>query len=297
MPQCLVLPGIYGLFVQALLFACCAGILYMKKKREDAKMGQWARTNLEFVLDSAKQFSGCAWLHVLNLMFASLQDAMLQGDQCSWYWINIMVDTTLGTAVEYFLLQVATAVIKKRGSTDFQTGEYKVEDGQVVMSNFVKQLTVWLIIVSCMKIMMGIVMFLFSGPLLAIAGFVLHPFVQAPALKLLVVMIFFPIIMDGFQLWVTDNFIKKRTHSPVQGDAKDEEVGNNYAEASADVLITLSERCEQVTGETLQSLTTQIKTKCKEVLKVDANEVAFQREKDEGTFETQFNFKTRIPEE
>lgn len=301
MAECLVLPGLYGILVQALLFSCCVGILYVKKKREDVKLGEKARSTLEFCLDSAKQFAGCGWLHVMNLLFASLQDAVMQGgDQCSWYWINIMVDTTLGTAVEYALLKIVSAIIRKKGYTELRSGDYKVEDGQLVLGNFLRQLGVWLAIVSAMKILMVLVMFIFSGWLLGLAGFILSPFLQTPALKLLVVMIVFPIIMDGFQLWVTDNFIKKRESQhrsveAVEGETDDEELGP-YAEASAEALIKFSERCEKATEETLLSVKTQMKNKCKEAFDVDGGELSMKKKgMNEEDFQTQFNFVTRVP--
>jgi hypothetical protein len=283
MSKCLVLPGIYGMFVQALLFAGCAGILYMKKRREDAKLGELARTWIEFGLDSSKQFAGCAWLHVLNLAFASLQNALVQGgDQCSWYWINIMVDTTLGTFVEYVLLRVATAFIKKKfgsSSSEFESGNYKDDDGKMIWERYFKQLLVWLFIVSCMKVLMVMFMLIFSAPLLHIAGVVLAPFLKTPALKLLVVMIFVPIVMDGFQLWVTDNFIKKKSHGTVDGEQhSDEECGNTYVDASAEALLRLSQRCEDAITDM------RYEEKLHKV-----------HDDDDTNFETQFNFVTRIP--
>jgi hypothetical protein len=288
------------MLVQAVLFAGCCGVLYVKKRREDAKLGNWSRTWMEFGLDCSKQFAGCGWLHVLNLFFATLQDKMLTGgDQCSWYWINIMVDTTLGTAVEYFLLKVSTAVIRKRGLVGFQSGDYKAENGTFIWTNFFKQLAVWLLIVSMMKILMVLVMFLFSGPLLGLAGVVLNPFLKEPALKLLVVMIFFPILMDGFQLWVTDNFIKKREHRPIEGSEQDEEqdeeraMASFYAEASADALLNFSATCEEATENTLRSM----RAKCKEAL-AEANKRKEEQDVDFGDdeeFQTKYNFVTRVP--
>jgi hypothetical protein len=295
MAACLVLPGIYGMFVQGLLFSCCTGILYWKKRREDAKLGDLARTWTEFGLDSSKQFAGCAWLHIMNLVFASVQNALLQGgDQCTWYWINIMVDTTLGTFVEYCLLRVATAFIKKKfgsSSSEFESGNYKGEDGKVIWKRFFKQLLVWLLIVSCMKMLMVLFMFVFSGILLWVAGMVLGPFLKAPALKLLVVMVLVPIVMDGFQLWVTDNFIKRRQHSDYDGEEfGDQECGSTYVDASAEVLLKLSQRCEEATEEALL----QVKGKCKETF-ANASYEHKVHDDDDSNFETQFNFVTRIP--
>lgn len=252
----MVLPGIAGMAVQGLLAVCCLGVFYLKRKKEQHKCGTGARTKEEFCLDASKQLAGAGWIHIMNLGFASvLNGIMAGGDQCVWYWINILVDTTLGTGVVYFLLKVAMAFIKRKLSTeaaaDFKPGEYRDQDGIIDMHKYAKQLAVWLLVISSMKIMMVIFMFIFSGPLLAFAGIFLAPFLTQPWLKLLVVMILFPLMMDAFQIWMIDNFIKKATPHPSDGEMlEDAEAGATlYVEAAADALLACSHRCEDALTE------------------------------------------------
>merc|ERR1711971_1015271 len=139
----------------------------------------------------------------MNLGFASaLNSLMSGGDECEWYWINIMVDTTLGTLIAYVFLKIAMAFIRKRLSPEaaegFKSGEYRAEDGIISMQKYGKQLALWLLVISAMKFLMVITMLLFSWPLLAIAGLLLAPFLSQPWLKLLVVMIICPMLMDAF---------------------------------------------------------------------------------------------------
>jgi hypothetical protein len=301
MPACLVLPGIGGLAVQGVLFSCCVGIFAIKLRKEEQKLGDAARSRAEFFLDASKQFAGAAWIHVMNLGFASGANAMMPGgDECEWYWINIMVDTTLGTVVSYFLLQIANAFIRKRlsptAAEDFKSGEYKSEDGQIQSSRYVKQLVVWLSIVSCMKICMVLLMFLFSGPLLFIAGAILAPFLSQPWLKLLVVMIVFPLIMDGFQIWMIDNFIKRKETYPMQGESYDPEMHPAHVEAAADALLAFSQRCEEATEEALLSL----RVRCDEALHVHMGEDMSTMPQKHGSqtsanFDTQYKFQTIVP--
>jgi len=237
----------------------------LKLKKEEETLGANARSRGEFFLDASKQFAGAGWIHIMNLGFASGLANHGSGDECEWYWINIMVDTTLGTAVAYLLLQITSAFIKKRFSPEFaedlKSGEYKtiIEgefqlEGQIDIGKYVKQLFVWLLIVSCMKVLMVVFMFLFSGPLLAFAGFVLAPFLSQPWLKLLVVMIVFPILMDGFQIWVIDSFIKKRKPESLDATIQDPEVPSAHVEAAADALLTFSHRFEEATETALLTL-------------------------------------------
>jgi len=301
MPECLVLPGIGGVAVQGLLLACCVGVFYVKRNMEQKKLGDAARSKEEFFLDASKQFASAGWIHVMNLGFASaLNSLMSGGDECEWYWINIMVDTTLGTAVAYFFLRIAHAFIRKKlsptSAEDFKSGEYRGEDGIISMHKYGKQLTVWLLVITCMKVLMVLCMFLFSGPLLAFAGFILAPFLTQPWLKLLVVMIIFPLLMDGFQIWMIDNFIKRPETSFNEGAVQDLEVSDPYVEASAAALLVLSQRCEEATEETLLTL----KARCDEAMHPDherLQELDVKKDKmpPGANFETQYKFQTIIP--
>lgn len=255
MTECLVLPGIGGLAVQALLMTCCGGVFYLKLQNEEKTLGIEARSRGEFVLDASKQVVGAIWLHCMNLGFATGL-ASSGGDECEWYWINIMVDTTLGTLVSYLLLRIAMAFIRKKltaeEADDFKPGDYKTDLGQIDNTKYWKQLFVWLAVVSCMKILMVVFMFLFSGPLLAIAGVILAPFLTQPWLKLLVVMIVCPLIMDGFQIWMVDNFLKRK---PVSLNGPDDlEMSVAHEEFAADALMNCSHRLEEVAHNALVSL-------------------------------------------
>lgn len=326
----MVLPGVGGLFVQALLFACCVGVFYIKRKKEQKQLGEDARTKEEFFLDASKQFASAGWIHIMNLGFASmLNDMMSGGDECVWYWINIMVDTTIGTAVAYVLLKIAMAFVRKRlgdlPAEDFKPGEYRGQDGIIDIHKYGKQLILWLAVVSCMKILMVLCMFLFSGPLLAIAGFILAPFLTQPWLKLLVVMIAFPILMDGLQIWMVDNFLKKRMSQSHEGELlQDAEQGSDYVEKVADALLVCSHRVEEASEDALA----EFKARVDEAMHLAADqgqEGAWQQQdyvkrraeypegkmeaaasgnfdthphcsgKTGGEFETQFQFQTMIP--
>lgn len=179
-------PGLYGLLVQLLLFACCIGTLIAKKVVEGGE-----RTWFQFGLDSSKQLIGAGWIHILNLLCAELLGSQMgQGDECEWYWLNIILDTTLGVLIEYLLLRVLTDALNtvlEEGAQDFRTGSYwRGGEFQVIM--YAKQLGLWLVIVTFMKLFMVILMILLAKPLTIAAGVCLKPFMD-PLLKLLVVMI------------------------------------------------------------------------------------------------------------
>lgn len=207
---CEVLPGVLGIAVQGILFLCCIGTLLIKKHREKSE-----RTWFEFGLDSTKQLCGAGWIHVLNLVFAQRLESMLtKGDECEWYWVNIMIDTTLGVYVSYLLLHQLTAMVQsvlgeQRGE-DFKSGAYKDSSGHVMYDKFYKQLVLWLIVVSGMKACMLVIMLLFSGWLATLASFILRPVSWHSGLKLVTVMILTPLTMNSLQFWLVDSFIRKQ---------------------------------------------------------------------------------------
>ncbi|CAL1142957.1 unnamed protein product [Cladocopium goreaui] len=150
-------------------------------------------------MDSSKQLLGAGWIHVLNLLFAKKLEQQFEtsgGDECDWYWINIVVDCTFGVGVTYILLQLSMRFVQSvipEQADDFRTGEYRVNG-----------------ITDAGKGLMVAFMAVGHSPLLGLAGIALAPFAASPNLKLLVAMIATPFCMNALQFWVTDNFIKKK---------------------------------------------------------------------------------------
>jgi hypothetical protein len=208
--ECRVLAGDTGKMVQVMLLLCCMTSLVCKYYKNHG-----GRTMGEFALDSSKQLLGAAWIHLMNLMCAEGLEAKFQGagDECEWYWINIVIDCTLGVAVEYILLQVLMNLLQTMAPeqvNDFRTGEYRGYDGGVNLVKYQKQLWMWLLIVTMMKACMLVLMALGHDTFLATAQGVLSPFSSSATSKLMMVMVVTPFFMNSLQLWITDNFIKKQ---------------------------------------------------------------------------------------
>merc|ERR1719433_627883 len=134
-----------------------------------------------------------------------------ESDGCDWYWINIMLDTTLGVGIEYFILQLLTGCLEKatRHQGIFRSGEYRDIQGRFIPVKYVSQLAVWLLCVTGMKAVMVMLMIVLRPVLLAAARLFLGIFRSDPKIELVVVMIVTPCCMNALQFWLTDNFIKK----------------------------------------------------------------------------------------
>mmetsp|Transcript_21769 Transcript_21769/g.49547 ORF Transcript_21769/g.49547 Transcript_21769/m.49547 type:complete len:376 (-) Transcript_21769:29-1156(-) len=214
--ECTVLTGVRGAVVQVLLFACCLAILFFKYLRDHG-----GRSFMEFAMDSSKQILGSGWVHVLNLTAAVQLEDTLQGDECSRYWLNIVLDCTVGLAVTYGLLRVLTALIQAAApehADDFRSGEYSVGSRKVSPAVYGKQLALWLTVLSLMKVCMVILMTLGATGFMALAEVFLAPLSSFPDLKLVFVMVMTPVFFNAFQFWVTDNFLRKKTaNAPPSG--------------------------------------------------------------------------------
>lgn len=209
MAECHLLAGVFGYAVQGILFLLALGSLVVKKITGPAD-----RTWYMFSLDSSKQLAGAGWIHILNLLFAHHLAEHFNSadtDACDWYAVNIIVDCTLGVFVEYLLLggllvMLAACLGENNG---FESGEYRDESGAVDYCRYVKQLGLWLFIVSCMKVSMMGVMYLGHNWLVGAAD-VLYGWFDNEKAKLLAVMVFTPWVMNSFQFWMVDNIIRKK---------------------------------------------------------------------------------------
>jgi len=209
---CSLLPGLFGVLVQGLLFLASVGTLVMKKYREDMLEGPRARSWPTFLMDSSKQLLGAGWVHVVNLLCAHVLGASLEGNGCEWYWVNIMVDTTAGVGIEYLFLWLFTEVFEALTGEQgiFHSGDYKDRHGILIPKKYVAQLSVWLLCVTAMKILVVLFMFALHVELNYVASHFVGLFTN-PHVQLIVVMVVTPCCMNAFQLWLTDAFIKRKT--------------------------------------------------------------------------------------
>lgn len=203
---CRLLPGAFGLLVQMLLFGCCCGVLCIKKWKEGP-----SRTWRVFLLDSSKQLMGAGMVHGLNILLSwALHERTSLGDDCDWYWLHIMIDTTLGVLIEVCLLRVLTYAVETLTGNykDFRSGQYTNAAGEIVVGRYLRQLAIWLTCAALMKIAITGLLYVMDTEAVSAARFVLGSVREAPRLKLVLVMIVTPLCMNAFQLWVTDSYIK-----------------------------------------------------------------------------------------
>jgi len=214
--ECKVLSGFSGIAVQFLLFTVCLSSLLLKWWLEQPR-----RKLPIFFLDGSKQILGAGVIHVLNLICAMTFNAVLAhsaADECAWYWVNIMMDTTVGVGVCWMLLKATERIF------GYSSGYYGKEttgidwEGQPDYGKWLKQIGMWFVIVSMMKMMVVCVMYTFA-PMWVSISVACTGWITNPTVRLVFVMILTPVCMNMFQFWVTDSFLKYKQHNKLEAAA------------------------------------------------------------------------------
>ncbi|KAK5115464.1 hypothetical protein LTR62_001123 [Meristemomyces frigidus] len=226
--------GPFALLVQAALGAMAILSLVWKRYRETPK-----RPWKIWFFDVSKQVTGSMLTHVLNLAMSMLSSvdmvnvAQVAGTQgakddpdgrmpnpCSYYLLNLGIDTTIGIPVLYVLLKVLHAAFLR---TPLATPPESIKSGNYGQPPrarwWAKQLLIYFIGLTGMKLF---VFFLFAAlPWLPWVGdWALRWTKGNEALEVTFAMFIFPLGMNAIQYWIIDNFImdKKTEEGGAKGD-------------------------------------------------------------------------------
>ena len=214
---CQLLPGLLGVVVQGLLFlGVCVALVW--KKAFDDPPRSWA----VFLADSSKQAVGSGWLHLLNMLSSWGLDAHVgAGDACDWYFVNIVVDCTIGVAVEFALIKAWACAIPWLGRPELtlalESGNYYEpvgygEESHFQFRRYVMQLSLWVLIVTQMKVFVVLLLLIAQEQLLLATSFLLGSIPDGEQ-KLVVVMVVVPFAMNTLQVCLVDLLIKYRRAS------------------------------------------------------------------------------------
>jgi len=193
-------------FVQILLAVIALGSLYFKRHHEIPK-----RKFMTWWLDVSKQGIGAVYAHIVNMYIAAIMSTFTRGDyilkdQCAWYSISFLTDTTVGLFFSLIFLGLLNGEAKKRNwESLMNNGVYEGSEGMIHWRN---QLISWMIILTLVKFPVVFVMWVFS-PVLSRAGdFFFSPLQDNIRFELLFVMIIFPGICNFFYFWIADHYLK-----------------------------------------------------------------------------------------
>lgn len=173
-------------------------------------------------------------MHVLNVILSHIAGFESPiNDPCVWYFLNVLLDTTVGLLTLFILLRIWLLFVTCAKWTRCETGNYG-EPPSVL--SWILQLISFLIIIVINKF---ILILMLKIPFLAdFASFLMNPIAQISRhFELIFVMIIFPTTMNIFQFWITDHFLKV-DHKFVSIEVSDEE---SSSFSSTDTFISAQE--------------------------------------------------------
>jgi hypothetical protein len=217
-----------GILLQGTLIFLSFCILIVKRHIEKPK-----RSWKIWFMDVSKQGFSALTAHSLNVALAIwLSDSDSQTgsttDPCIWYFVTIVLDTTLGIFLSISFLVGLEKIFTSCGYTRLKSGNYfKISHNDDIMSSSYKskkividctawilQLIVWIFIVIASKTILGFLQKTFEKPLTYIAEiFFAGLDLTFPFIKLIVVLVIVPILGNAIQIWISDNFLKKKDFS------------------------------------------------------------------------------------
>mmetsp|Transcript_7917 Transcript_7917/g.11647 ORF Transcript_7917/g.11647 Transcript_7917/m.11647 type:complete len:272 (+) Transcript_7917:153-968(+) len=212
--------------VQAFLAVMALASLYIKRNHEVPK-----RKFMTWWLDVSKQGIGAVYAHCSNMVIAALIVNHTRGeyvltDQCAWYAISFLVDTTVGLFVSLVLLGWLNDVAKERGwETLMHNGVY---EGEYAMKHWRHQVWAWVAILTIVRVVVGLSIWTFSPILSKIGDFAFTPIQNNIRFELLFVMIIFPGVLNFFYFWVADHFLKAGPEHTGAHEDPDPEDGATY---------------------------------------------------------------------
>ncbi|GHJ88606.1 hypothetical protein NliqN6_5008 [Naganishia liquefaciens] len=210
------LVGPVALIVQALMAVLVVGSLLVKRWYEGTG-GRKKRRWRVWALDVGKQLIGQGAVHGSNLLISDQVADKGGSNPCSLYFLNVLVDTTIGVLVLYLALKGLTkACILVWGSEGFISGVF----GHPPRIRFwLQQLGIYLGALLVMKLFVLVLFALaLDDVLLPLAGWILNW--MAAWSQVVFVMAIFPLLMNIIQFCLIDSLIKGREDAmPQDGHA------------------------------------------------------------------------------
>ncbi|XP_062522837.1 store-operated calcium entry regulator STIMATE-like [Corticium candelabrum] len=190
------LMGTFGVVMQMFLALIAFSTLILKRLTEPVDRRRKWRI---WFADSAKQGLAATLIHFLNIGFAKLSDH----DQCTWYFINYLLDSTVGLFIIFVLLKLIGRVADCRGWTALKSGDY----GQKFNSRWwLAQCTVYLLIALVEKF---IIIIMLQIPFWDEVAKRILPIPNA-RVKDAIVIVVVPFVVNVIMFWVVDSILMSK---------------------------------------------------------------------------------------
>jgi hypothetical protein len=188
----------------------CIAIMWVKRLHEHPR-----RKTLVWILDLSKQCFGGIAGHFLNIyvstVFADMPGSLDATDECQWYFINYIVDISVGTLINVILIEITDELAYRMRCS--RVGDYELSDGHISLRIWGIQLFHWFCILSVSKSIVILIFVYLRGTLEWVFSIPFHSLVNHPQIELLVVIFLVPLVSNILQFWVQDSFLQKKESS------------------------------------------------------------------------------------
>ncbi|EIM87847.1 uncharacterized protein STEHIDRAFT_76464 [Stereum hirsutum FP-91666 SS1] len=211
--------GPTALIVQSLMGVVVILSLLYKRQREKPK-----RPWRIWLFDVSKQVVGQMFVHGVNVLISDVGSHRTAGNACVFYFLNILVDTTLGVACIYLILRVTTHILSERFQfKGYESGQYGTPPSVIY---WLRQAAVYVFALTSMKILVLILFALFPG-IFKLGDWLLSWLGHGDAVQVIFTMGLFPILMNVLQFWLIDSIVKASTANPALTLPSDAEAGSS----------------------------------------------------------------------
>ena len=144
-------------------------------------------------------------------------------DQCAWYGLSYLIDTTLGLVLAIIFLNMLDKVAHQRDWAHLKhSGVYTGANG---IWHWVSQCVAWLIIQTIVKMIIYLFMWLCSDPLAWFGAILFAPIQFNIRFELVFVMILFPGVLNVIYFWIADSFLKAKASDHSSEAFENDETG------------------------------------------------------------------------
>lgn len=218
----------FTFLVQLILGTIAVIFLYWKRYFEHPR-----RKFSIWFLDVSKQGIGCVYAHILNMLIAAIlsrhsYETEATSDECAWYGISFVIDTTIGLALSIlFLHQLDTFAKAHQIAPLMHLGVYT---GDSALYHWTAQLLSWILILTIVKGIIYLLMYVCMGILSVLSEILFtNVFSGHRRFELVFVMILMPGVLNVLYFWIADNNLKAgddeiAAHEPEQQNPNKEQL-------------------------------------------------------------------------
>ncbi|KAJ7068670.1 vacuolar membrane protein-domain-containing protein [Mycena amicta] len=194
--------GPTALVVQALMGVLVILSLVYKRHREKP-MRPWRI----WMFDVSKQVVGQLFVHGVNILISDLVAKYTLNNACVFYFLNILIDTTLGVGLLYVILRFLTFIMTEKFKLKgFESGVYGTPPSS---KYWLRQATIYVCALCTMKLMVLGLLALLPGLFTLGAWLLSWTWTgEGDSLQVVFTMGVFPIIMNILQFWLIDSIVK-----------------------------------------------------------------------------------------